>query len=183
VNVNAPRPEDSPWPKADLTLRALARLADVGLAVGFAAAAPALGPILAAAYLLVADGLIHGQSIGKRLFGVRVMVRPSTPAGRGRPAAYRESVLRNAPFALVSLFYGVVYFWVVLLLVGVPIVAWEAWRVWKDERGVRMGDLFADTQVVDGKIVSKIEVIVAETELRAVAPPPSTRSMRSRRTA
>jgi hypothetical protein len=168
----SPRPEDSPYPKADTTLRALARLCDLGLAFAVANAAHEIGPILAAAYLLAADGLVHGQSIGKRLFGVRAMVRPATPGGRGRPAGYRESVLRNAPFALVALFFGVPYLWVVLFLAGVPILAYEAWRVWKDRLGLRMGDLFADTQVVDGKIVSKIEVIVAESQLRAVAPPP-----------
>jgi hypothetical protein len=170
--VTAPRPEESPYPKADLTLRALARLTDVGLALTVATAAHEVGPFLAAVYLLAADGLSHGQSIGKRLFGVRAMVRPRVPGGRGRPAGYRESVLRNSPFALVALFSGVLYLWVVVLLAGVPILAYEAWRVWKDPLGLRMGDLFADTQVVDGKIVSRIEVIVAETDLRAVAPPP-----------
>ena len=169
--MTGPRPEDSPYPKADLTLRALARLCDLGLAVGVASAAHALGPILAAVYLLAADGLIHGQSIGKRLFGVRAMVRPALRGGRGRPAGYRESFLRNAPLALVALFYGIPQFWIVLFLAGVPIVAYETWRSWKDPLGLRMGDLFADTQVVDGKIISKIEV-VATTELGGVAPAP-----------
>jgi hypothetical protein len=122
-------------------------------------------------YLLAADGLIHGQSIGKRIFGIRVMVRPRTPTGRGRPAGYRESFLRNAPLALVMLFSGIAQFWLVVFLAGVPIIAYEAWRVYRDPLGLRMGDLFADTQVVDGKIVSKIEV-VATTELRGVAPAP-----------
>ena len=169
--MTGPRPEDSPYPKADTTLRALARICDLGLALAVANAAHEVGPILAAVYLLAADGLVHGQSIGKRLFGVRAMVRPAAPGLRGRPAGYRESVLRNSPFALVTLFYGVPYLWVVLFVAGLPILGYEAWRVWKDERGLRMGDLFADTQVVDGKIVSKIEV-VAETTLRAVAPTP-----------
>lgn len=169
--MTEPRPEDSPYPKADNTLRALARLCDAGLAIGVANAAPSLGPILAAVYLLAADGLIHGQSIGKRIFGIRVMVRPSTPTGRGRPAGYRESFLRNAPLALVMLFSGIAHFWLVVFLAGVPIIAYEAWRVYRDPLGLRMGDLFADTQVVDGKIVSKIEV-VATTELRGVAPAP-----------
>jgi hypothetical protein len=169
--VTGLRPEDSPYPKADTTLRALARLCDVGIAIGVLGAARELGPILAAAYLLSADGLSHGQSIGKRLFGVRTMVRPATPGARGRPAGYRESVLRNSPFALAALFAGVLYFWVVLALVAIPILGYEAWRVWKDPLGLRMGDLFADTQVVDGKVVSKIEVI-AEMRLGAVAPAP-----------
>jgi hypothetical protein len=171
--ITGPPPEASPYPKADLRLRALARICDLGLALAVGNAAHDVGPMLAAAYLLAADGLVHGQSIGKRLFGVRAMVRPATPGGRGRPAGYRESVLRNAPFALVALFYGVPYLWIVLLVAGLPILAYEAWRVHKDELGLRMGDLFADTQVVDGKIVSKIEVIAEMARLGVAQAPPA----------
>ena len=113
-------------------LRGLARVCDLGLALAVANAAHEIGPILAAVYLLAADGLVHGQSIGKRLFGVRAMVRPAQPGGRWRPAGYRESVLRNAPFALVALFFGVPSLWIVLFVCGVPILAYEAWRAWKD---------------------------------------------------
>ena len=165
------RREGSPYPKADLTLRALARLVDLTLAFAVANVAREAGPPLAALYLLAADGLMQGQSIGKRIFGIRTMVLPSRVGGRGHPAGYRESVLRNAPFALVSLFYGLTLVgWVLLFLVGVPIIAFEAYMVWSDRLGIRIGDIFADTQVVDGKVVSKAEV--ASRELRAVAPAP-----------
>ena len=71
------------------------------LAFAFANAGPQLGPPMAALYLLVADGIMQGQSIGKRIFGVRAMVLPPREeATRGVPAGYRESVLRNAAFAL-----------------------------------------------------------------------------------
>jgi hypothetical protein len=42
--------------------------------------------------------------------------------------------------------------------------------VWSDRLGIRIGDIFADTQVVDGKVVTRIEV-TATHELRAVARP------------
>ncbi len=161
--------EASPYPKADLTLRGLARLADLALAVALAQSAHEIGPLLAVVYLLAADGLMHGQSIGKRIFGVRTMVVP-----RRAPAGYRESALRNAPFALVALFYVVPLWWLLLVVAGVPIVGFEGWKVVKDKLGLRMGDIFADTQVVDAKVISKIEV-VAHPTLRAVesAPPGS----------
>jgi uncharacterized RDD family membrane protein YckC len=144
------RREGSPYPKADLTLRGLARLTDFTLAFALAHVSPHLGPILAAFYLLVADGLMSGQSIGKKLFGVRTMVIPSrTPAG------YRESVLRNAPFALVAVFYAVPILWPLLFLAGAPIVAWESYMIFSDRLGVRIGDIFADTQVVDGKVLAR----------------------------
>lgn|SRR5512144_1045566 len=148
------RREGSPYPKADLTLRGLARLVDFALAFGLTQAGRELGPVLGVLYLLLADGFMHGQSVGKRLFGVRAMVLP-----RRVPAGYRESFLRNAPFALVALFSVVPIAWLLVLLVGLPIVAFEGWMAWTDRLGVRIGDIFADTQVVDAKVVSRIEVV------------------------
>jgi hypothetical protein len=161
----------SPYPKADLTLRGLARASDLVIALAVASVGP-VGPLVAALYLLVADGLMHGQSVGKRIFGVRTMVLPARGGQRGAPAGYRESVLRNAPFALVALFYGVPILWVVLFVAGIPILAFEAYMAWSDRLGIRIGDIFADTQVVDGKVLSKAEVPSAAPDLRAVAPTP-----------
>ncbi len=160
------RREGSPYPKADLVLRGLARVADFLVAFALATSAPWLGPLLAAVYLLVADGFMHGQSVGKRIFGIRAMVIP-----RRVPVTYRESILRNAPFALVALFYVVPVLWLVLFVAGVPIVLFEAYMVWTDRLGIRIGDIFADTQVVDAKVISKIEV-VATHDLEAMAPTP-----------
>jgi uncharacterized RDD family membrane protein YckC len=144
------RREGSPYPKADLSLRVLARLADFTLALVLAQTSPQVGPLLAALYLLVADGLLSGQSIGKKIFGVRTVVVP-----RRAPAGYRESMLRNAPFALVAIFYAVPLLWPVLFVAGVPIVAFEAYMIYTDRLGVRIGDIFADTQVVDGKVLAR----------------------------
>jgi hypothetical protein len=57
-------------------------------------------------------------------------------------------------------------------VVGVPIVAFEAYMAWSDRLGIRIGDIFADTQVVDGKVLSRTPV-AAESELHPVAPPPA----------
>jgi uncharacterized RDD family membrane protein YckC len=165
------RPEGSPYPKADLGLRGLARGVDFLLAFGLATLGHELGAILAVVYLLVADGVLHGQSPGKRLFGVRAMRIPDrTPAG------YKESFLRNAVFALVALFYVVPLGWILLLLVGLPIIAFESWMVWSDRLGIRIGDIFADTQVVDGKVVAKIQVVVTHAFPMTPAPPGPTAS-------
>ena len=64
-------------------------------------------------------------------------------------------MLRNAVFGLVALFYVVPLGWILLLLVGLPIIAFESWMVWTDRLGIRIGDIFADTQVVDGKVVTR----------------------------
>ena len=165
------RREGSPYPKADLTLRSLARLADFTLAFAVSRVSPQVGPVIAAFYLLVADGLISGQSLGKRLFGVRTVVVP-----RRAPAGYRESVLRNAPFALVAIFYAVPVLWPVLFLAGVPIVAFEAWMIWTDRLGIRIGDIFADTQVVDAKVPSRAEEVARPLTPVAPTPPGSSAS-------
>src|SRR5574338_279121 len=121
------RREGSPYPKADLTLRGLARLADFAIAFALGQTSPQAGPLLAAFYLLVADGLMQGQSIGKKIFGVRTVVVP-----RRAPAGYHESMLRNAPFALVAVFWSIPLLWPVLFVAGVPIVAFEAYMIWSD---------------------------------------------------
>jgi uncharacterized RDD family membrane protein YckC len=170
------RPEGSPYPKADLSLRALARFADFTLAFVLGLAAPSVGPLLAAFYLLVADGLLHGQSIGKRIFGIRTMVVP-----RRAPAGYHESLLRNAPFALVALFYAVPILWPVFFVAGVPIVAFEAWMIWTDRHGVRIGDIFADTQVVDGKVPVGGAEVAGLSSITPAPPGPSATATRDGR--
>jgi hypothetical protein len=159
------RPEGSPYPKADLTLRGLARLVDFTLAFVLAQASPQIGPVLAAIYLLAADGLMSGQSVGKKIFGIRTVVVPRRAA-----AGYHESVLRNAPFALVAVFWAVPLLWPMLFVAGVPIVAFEAYMIFTDRLGVRIGDVFADTQVVDAKVLAKDAAIA--TPLSHVAPAP-----------
>jgi uncharacterized RDD family membrane protein YckC len=159
------RPEGSPYPKADLTLRGFARLVDFTLAFVVAQAAPQVGPVLAALYLLAADGLMSGQSVGKRIFGIRTVVVP-----RRAPAGYHESMLRNAPFAIVAVFWAVPLLWPMLFVAGVPIVAFEAYMIFTDRLGIRIGDVFADTQVVDAKVLAKDAEVA--TPLSQVAPAP-----------
>ncbi len=157
--------EESPYPKADLTLRILARLADFAFAFLLAQLHPPFGPLLAAGYLLVADGISHGQSIGKKLFGVRAVV-----VSRRAPAGFRESILRNAPFGLVMVFVAVPLLWPVLVIAGVPIVAFETWQVVDDRLGIRIGDFFADTQVVDAKVFTRDAEVAAARRLGLAAP-------------
>jgi uncharacterized RDD family membrane protein YckC len=160
------RPEGSPYPKADLTLRGLARLVDFTLAFVVAQSVPQVGPVLAALYLLAADGLMTGQSVGKKIFGIRTVVVP-----RRAPAGYHESMLRNAPFALVAVFFAVPLLWPMFFVAGLPIVGFEAYMIFTDRLGIRIGDVFADTQVVDAKVLAK-DAAVAAAPLSQVAPAP-----------
>jgi UMF1 family MFS transporter len=61
--------------------------------------------------------------------------------------------------------------WVLLFVVGVPIIAFEAYMVWSDRLGIRIGDIFADTQVVDAKVLSKAGEIAQDLGAATPAPP------------
>jgi uncharacterized RDD family membrane protein YckC len=172
VNTPAPRRDQPPYAKADLTLRGLARGFDFSVALALGLAAPfVIGPLMAACYLAVADGLLHGQSPGKRLFGVRVVV-PERRASAG----LAQSLERNAPFAVVALCWALPLLWPVFVLVGLPVVAIEAWRAWREPLGLRYGDVMAETQVVDGKVMVSDP---APVQLGAVTPAPPGQAART----
>ena len=142
---------ESPYPRCSRVLRTLARCVDIGLAYALAVAAGRAGLVVALLYLLLADGVFHGQSVGKRIFGVKAVFLPLRTGAR-----FRDSTLRNAPLALV----------VLLRMMPEPlglraglaglvvIVSVEAWKAFRDPLGRRLGDVWAQTQVVDGKVVS-----------------------------
>jgi uncharacterized RDD family membrane protein YckC len=144
------RPEGSWYPKAELLPRLLARLTDFIFAAILPTAGGAPGTILALLYLLFCDGLFHGQSPGKRLLGIKVIHLPTR-----RDVDFRESALRNFPFAFAWLLYLLPEFGPFLVVtVGSAILAFEGYQVWSDSLGLRLGDLFAETQVVDTKVLA-----------------------------
>lgn len=133
----------SPYPKADLGLRMLAKVADLLVAAGFGVFIPGIGVILGLVYLLACDGLPNGQSPGKRLLGVKAVHVPSR-----RSCGPSRSVVRNLPVALAFAFATNPF----LAIAAVPILGFELYLVVTDPRGARIGDVFADTQVIDGKV-------------------------------
>jgi uncharacterized RDD family membrane protein YckC len=156
--------ENSPYPKCSMSLRGMARLSDVVLAYMLNLAGGDAGATLALLYLLLADGLMNGQSLGKRLFGVRVVHIPSKTSGR-----YRESFLRNAPLGLVVLF-GMMpspLGKIASIAAAVLISGIEAWKVFSEPLGLRLGDVWAETQVVDGKVVAGSQQPVTSGEVPA----------------
>jgi uncharacterized RDD family membrane protein YckC len=144
-----PSDEPSPYPKCSLVLRGLARLVDVAIAGGIGIAGGRPGPVMALLFLLLADGLFQGQSPGKRIFGVKALYLPTRSGVR-----YRESVLRNAPFGLIVLL-GMMpapLGWRAFVAGAIAIGGIETWKVLRDPLGLRLGDTWALTQVIDGKV-------------------------------
>ena len=144
--------EASPYPKASLFLRGCARVIDVAIAwVLYVGTGPA-GVVVALLYLLFADGMLQGQSLGKKLFGVKVVYLPTRQGAR-----HRDSVLRNAPFGLVIILSMMPDLGLRAFIAGCVVVgAIEIVKVLRDPLGLRLGDLWANTQVVDGKVVSAL---------------------------
>ena len=109
--------------------RVSAWLIDLLLGLGLGLFLPGLGWWAMAAYWLVRDGLFQGQSVGKRLMGLKVVV------GRARArCTVMDSIVRNVLWVipLINL---------IMALVGLQTLA-------KDPAGRHWGDRLADTRVV-----------------------------------
>jgi RDD family len=129
------------YPKAQVLNRFIAKLIDLFLAAAAAEIISPVGFLGGVAYLLVADGFAGGRSIGKRLIGLQTVL-PSTR----EPAGFRESIIRNIPFAVAQLLFAVPY---VGWLGSAAIVMFEAILIIGNEQGRRLGDELAGTQVLD----------------------------------
>ncbi len=170
--------EGSPYPKASLFLRGGARLTDLAIAWCLYVSTGPAGVVVALLYLLFADGMLQGQSLGKKLFGVKVVFLPTRQGAR-----HRDSVLRNSPFGLVIILGMMPELGLRAFIAGCVVVgALEVVKVFRDPLGLRLGDLWANTQVTDGKVVSGEGLLAApQREARATGramlerPPPDPR--------
>ena len=135
--------------RARVSHRVIAKMIDLAIMMVLAAVVtyPA-GPVLGFFYSLAADGLnfgpFHGQSIGKKLLGLQVRhIRLD------RPAQLRESIMRNAPVGVVTFFSIIpVWGWVILVLLGVPLMMMEVYLMLSVGTGHRLGDVMGDTEVI-----------------------------------
>ena len=130
--------------KASVLKRLLARLVDGLVAWAFALVLPPIGILVGLMYLAVADGVQRGQSLGKMVFGLEVVTSD------GSPCDLKASIYRNIPFELALLFAAVPFLgWILLIIVGIPILLIELWLIIADHNGSRLGDRIAGTTVVE----------------------------------
>jgi hypothetical protein len=91
-------------------------------------------------YLLLADGFLGG-SLGKRLIGLKIIMGEE----QGE-IAFRESAIRNIPFALAYLAYTIPFIgW----LIAAGLIAFESFLMIGNPNGIRLGDELAKTFVLD----------------------------------
>ena len=135
-------------PHASALNRFLAKTIDVliVLAIYFLAGAVwrPFGVLGAVLFCSLQDGMGVGQSVGKRIIGLRV-IEDNT----GISCSVRDSFLRNFPFALGVVFLAIPFLWVFFLLLCVPFVLFEAYLLLTLESGVRLGDVLGNTLVVE----------------------------------
>ena len=135
------------YPKAQMLNRGIARLIDLFIVAAAGQMLVPVGFIGGLSYILIADGFSGGRSIGKRLIGLQTVL-----PGQREAAGFRESIIRNLPFAVAHVAFAVPY---VGWLISIAIIAFEAVLIVGNEQGRRFGDEVAGTQVLDvGRLVS-----------------------------
>jgi len=135
-------PPNRPGPtKADTLNRAVARFIDILFALLLAELPGRVGLFAGLTYVGVADGLMGGQSIGKRIIGLRVVKGQG-----GGPADIRASILRNSTMGAIYLVYHIPLVGWIIASAG---LAFEFLLVIGSREGKRLGDEMAGTVVVD----------------------------------
>jgi uncharacterized RDD family membrane protein YckC len=136
--------------RVKLTSRFVAKLIDVMIALTLAKIVLSpLGPVIAILYSLFADGFrfgrLRGQSLGKALMGLRVIDRSSKEF-----CSLKQSVIRNSPVGFAIVFAVIpIYGWILLALIGPILAGVEGYLMVKVEAGHRLGDVMAETEVVN----------------------------------
>jgi len=126
--------------RAGLLLRAVSKSIDFILILAAAEALPLAGWLGGVVYLLISDGLMKGQSLGKKLTGLKVRT------ASGEPCSIKDSIVRNSTLALGLLLWKIpVVGWPLL---GV-VVALEFIILVGSKEGARLGDELAKTSVVE----------------------------------
>ena len=135
------------YPKARVLNRGIAKLIDLFIVAAVGYMIVPVGFLGGLAYILIADGFSGGRSIGKRLIGLQTVL-----PGQREAAGFRESIIRNLPFAVAQVAFAIPY---VGWLISIAIIAFEAVLIVGNEQGRRFGDEVAGTQVLDvGRLVS-----------------------------
>jgi uncharacterized RDD family membrane protein YckC len=145
-------PLPRPSAKVSVLNRVIAKMIDILLVLLAGAILPRpFGSLLGFFYSLTADGMnfgpFSGQSVGKKLMKLRVIHVQTR-----KPATLRDSLLRNTPVG-VATFFAIIplWGWLILGLIGVPLMIMEIYLMMSVETGHRLGDVMGDTEVIDFK--------------------------------
>ncbi len=151
------------YTKADLFKRFIAFLID-GVISSVLIYVPILGGIVSTVYVLTKDVIAYeitknpdfkNRSIGKKIMGLEVV------SLEGQDMDWVISVRRNLPLAISSVCSIVpIIGWIVGAIIGFVISIAEVIFVLTDNKGRRLGDRWADTQVVCIEDLAKQEDVI-----------------------
>lgn len=142
------RADAEAFSKAEYLERFLAKFIDF-LVMGALFMIPGfVGPLAGLTYLLISDGLGGGQSLGKKIIGLKIVSLTT-----GAPSDFRKSIIRNSPFAVLIIFFYMVG-WIPYLgklleaAATLAVFGIEIALIYTDDMGARFGDRIARTLVV-----------------------------------
>ena len=133
--------------KADTINRTIAKIIDLLIVGALSMAGAPVGMIAGVVYIMIADGFWNGQSLGKKVIGLRVV--RNAPVGTNRDTSFRDSIIRNLPFGAVILLCWVPLIGFLFMILGLAVIGLEAYFAMADDHGIRVGDIFAQTQVIN----------------------------------
>ena len=95
-------------------------------------------------YAAFADSIQNGQSVGKKIIGLRVI-----SVEDGSPCTPKQSFIRNLPI-LIPLFFSIIpiWGWMFSFLLAVPLIGLEVYLIYNLHSGHRLGDVMAETTVM-----------------------------------
>ena len=128
--------------------RFMARTIDLIIVVALYEIIPSIGYFAGLTYLVIADGLFEGMSVGKKLIGLKVVL------DNGSRCGYKESIFRNFPFAVGFILCGIfgaipLIGWLLLFVIVIVVLGFESLVIIGSDNGKRLGDEIASTQVVE----------------------------------
>lgn len=126
--------------KPSLIVRLLAKMIDGIIVLVLIEFLKTPGFLAGLIYILIADGLFDGRSIGKVLTHLRVIKRDGTPAST------KDSIIRNSPLFFALLLGKIPILGIIL---GGIIVLFEVVMLIGSSSLRRLGDELADTTVVE----------------------------------
>ena len=135
--------------RAGLLVRTVAKILDFIIIAAAVEIVPKAGFFAGLTYLLIGDGLFNGQSLGKKLVGLRVVSADSR-----QPCTFRDSILRNGIFAIGYLVSRVLWIgWILIIIIA----ALEFIILLGSKDKMRIGDEIAKTIVINGPQVKREE--------------------------
>lgn len=133
------------YQNAEFHLRAFAKILDFIIAFVVIMIFGTFGLIVSLFYILFKDTFFKGQSVGKKIFAIRV-VDPK----KDTKCSPIQSLLRNLPFAVVILLPYIPFLgWFLFYTLGAFILFFEAYLVYNMDYIQRIGDILAETRCVN----------------------------------